>query len=83
MLTEKNVISNIVEKFISNKCISTEADEENNTKLKTYFKKDDKNCFTIIDKEHSIKCIFEDNFLREYLASQPSYTNQDQFDRKF
>jgi hypothetical protein len=83
MLIEKNALLSWVEKFIERGCNSIQNDENEIPKIKTYFKKDENNCFTIVDKEYSIKCVFDKNFLSDYLAAQPSYVKLDNFDGKF
>lgn len=83
MLIEKNVLLNLVEQFINNDCKSNSNEDDEKSKIKTYFKKDENNCFTIVDKEHSIKCVFEEIFLSNYLAAHPSYFKLYMFDCKY
>ena len=82
MLIEKNILLPLVEKFIGNNCDNTETQEEDKIKLKSYLKKDEHNCFTIYDKEHSIKCIFDKGFVENYLSDHASHMKFDNFDSK-
>ena len=79
MIIEKSVLGNLVLDYLE-KIINKEETSSLNLSFKTYLKKDENNCYTILDKENSIKCIFEKNFLKEYLSQYPSYTNFNQFD---
>ena len=83
MLTEKSILLPLVEKFIAVQQSHVQTEEESNIVFKTYLKKDDNNCFTIVDKDHSIKCVFNKEFLAEYLSTRPSYVRLDSFDGKF
>ena len=74
MIEENLILSPLVQKFIDNNCDNSSIDE-NSFRFKTYLKKDDNDCFTIIDKENCIKCIFEKKYLEEYFSKLPSYNN--------
>ena len=65
MIIEKSILSSLVDKFISTNC-SPLFPEESEFKFKTYLKKDENNCFTVIDKENSIKCLFDKQFLQNH-----------------
>ena len=84
MLSEEKQIFFLVKKFISYNCDVErfETEDISKKKFKCYFKKDENNCFNIYDKEFSIKCVFEKEFLKEYFSLQPSYINIDCFDCK-
>lgn len=82
MLIEKNIILPLVERFIESNCDNLHTNEEDKMKLKSYLKKDEHNCFTIYDKEHSIKCIFDKEFLNNYLSEHASHMKFDNFDSK-
>jgi hypothetical protein len=82
MLIEKTIIQPLVERFIENNCDIFHTTEEEKIKLKSYLKKDEHNCFTIYDKEHSIKCIFDREFLNNYLSEHASHMKFDNFDSK-
>ena len=79
MIEENLILSPLVQKFIDNNCDNSSIDK-NSFRFKTYLKKDDNDCFTIIDKENCIKCIFEKKYLEEYFSKLPSYNNINQFD---
>ena len=48
---------------------------KNMTIFKSYLKKDESNCFTIVDIKNSIKCLFNQDYLNEYLDRFPSYVS--------
>ena len=48
--------------------------------FKSYLKKDESNCFTIVDIKNSIKCLFNQEYLSEYLNQYPSYISLNNFD---
>ena len=48
--------------------------------FKSYLKKDDSNCFTIVDIKNSIKCLFNQEYLSEFLNQYPSYISLNNFD---
>lgn len=79
MLIEKNVLANSVFSFIEDGCLPISNDKEK-LSFKSYLKKDENNCYTIIDKDHSIKCLFDKNYLKDYMGAQPSYFKVDNFD---
>ncbi|MEG8004566.1 hypothetical protein, partial [Listeria monocytogenes] len=54
--------------------------EEKAPKFRSYLKKDDQDCYCLLDNETSIKCVFNEKSLREYLSSLPSYITYDSFD---
>jgi hypothetical protein len=80
MLNEKNVLLPLVEKFVDDGC--SFMPEGDLMKLKSYLKKDENSCYTIYDKEHSIKCIFDTEFLHNYLDDQASHMKLENFDSK-
>ena len=45
------------------------------TIFKSYLKKDESNCFTIVDIKNSIKCLFNKDYLNEYMSQFPSYVS--------
>ena len=53
------------------------ANKKNNnmTIFKSYLKKDESNCFTIVDIKNSIKCLFNKDYLKEYMDQFPSYVS--------
>jgi hypothetical protein len=53
--------------------------EEKNLKFKSFLRKDEQDCFCIVD-DTSIKCVFEENNLKEYLNSLPSYLRFENFE---
>ena len=57
----------------------TSANKKNNnlTIFKSYLKKDESNCFTIVDIKNSIKCLFNQQYLNEYMNRYPSYVSLD------
>ena len=48
--------------------------------FKSYLKKDESNCFTIVDIKNSIKCLFSQDYLSEFLNQYPSYISLNNFD---
>ncbi len=60
----------------------TSANKKNNnlTIFKSYLKKDESNCFTIVDIKNSIKCLFNQEYLSEFLNQYPSYISLNNFD---
>ena len=81
MIIEKHFLSKLVLQFLDNTINENKDSKEPlNISFKTYLKKDENNCYTILDKENSIKCVFEKKYLKEYLSQFPSYTNFNQFD---
>jgi hypothetical protein len=83
MLVEKQFLLPLVEKFINNNCVSSIELDDDKCKIKAYLKKDENYCFSIFDKDNSIKCVFDDIFLKHYLSNLPSYTSIDHFDGKY
>lgn len=79
MIIEKSILSSLVDKFISTNC-SPLFPEESEFKFKTYLKKDENNCFTVIDKENSIKCLFDKQFLQMYFSTYPSYVKLEHYE---
>ena len=55
----------------------TSANKKNNnmTIFKSYLKKDESNCFTIVDIKNSIKCLFNKDYLSDYMSGFPSYVS--------
>jgi hypothetical protein len=58
--------------------------EENNVRFKCYLKKDNFGQYALIDSDSgtnncSIKCIFNESGLKEFLAGAPSYIDYDSF----
>ena len=53
------------------------ANKKNNnmTIFKSYLKKDESNCFTIVDIKNSIKCLFNKEYLNDYMNGFPSYVS--------
>ena len=58
------------------------SNKKNNNMIffKSYLKKDDSNCFTIVDIKNSIKCLFNQEYLSEFLNQYPSYISLNNFD---
>jgi hypothetical protein len=77
MLTEKNILLSLVENFLDNNCDNTYLEEIGKRSFKSYLKRDEFNCFAIFDNECSIKCVFDKDFLKNYLALLPSYIKLD------
>ena len=48
--------------------------------FKSYLKKDESNCFTIVDIKNSIKCLFNQGYLSDFLNQYPSYISLNNFD---
>ena len=48
--------------------------------FKSNLKKDESNCFTIVDIKNSIKCLFNQEYLSEFLNQYPSYISLNNFD---
>lgn len=59
---------------------SSNIKNNNMTFFKSYLKKDESNCFTIVDIKNSIKCLFNQEYLSEYLNQYPSYISLNHFD---
>jgi hypothetical protein len=74
-----NLVSESIDRDISKDDLSN---EEKTPKFRSYLKKDDQDCYCLLDNETSIKCVFNEKSLREYLASLPSYITYDSFDSK-
>ena len=53
------------------------ANKKNNnmTIFKSYLKKDESNCFTIVDIKNSIKCLFNKEYMNDYMNGFPSYVS--------
>lgn len=79
MIIEKNVLSELVQKYIESNC-AKDTKVNDKLKFKTYLKKDDNDNFVVIDKEHSIKCLFDKKYMELYFSTYPSYTSLDQYD---
>ena len=67
---------------INRSLLITSANKKNNNMIffKSYLKKDESNCFTIVDIKNSIKCLFNQEYLLEYLNQYPSYISLNNFD---
>ena len=67
---------------INKSLLLSSANKKNNRMLffKSYLKKDESNCFTIVDIKNSIKCLFNQEYLSEYLNQYPSYISLNNFD---
>jgi hypothetical protein len=74
-----NLINESIDRDISKEDLSN---EEKTPKFRSYLRKDDQDCYCLLDNETSIKCVFNERNLREYLASLPSYITYDSFDSK-
>ena len=79
MIIEKTILADLVDEFITKNC-NPLFPEESQFHFKTYLKKDENNCFTVVDKENCIKCIFEKTFLKSYFSAYPSYVKLEQYD---
>ena len=67
---------------ISKSILMNSANIKNNNMIffKSYLKKDESNCFTIVDIKNSIKFLFNKEYLSEYLNQYPSYISLNNFD---
>ena len=67
---------------INKSLLLNSANIKNNNMIffKSYLKKDESNCFTIVDIKNSIKCLFNKEYLSEYLNQYPSYISLNNFD---
>ena len=67
---------------ISKTLLMNSANIKNNNMVffKSYLKKDESNCFTIVDIKNSIKCLFNKEYLSEFLNQYPSYISLNNFD---
>ena len=67
---------------INKSLLINSANTKNNNMIffKSYLKKDESNCFTIVDIKNSIKCLFNKDYLSEYLNQYPSYISLNNFD---
>ena len=67
---------------INKSLLINSANIKNNNMIffKSYLKKDESNCFTIVDIKNSIKCLFNKDYLSEYLNQYPSYISLNNFD---
>ncbi len=72
-----NNFTNINKSLLLN---SANIKNNNMTFFKSYLKKDESNCFTIVDIKNSIKCLFNKEYLSEYLNQYPSYISLNNFD---
>jgi len=81
-MIEKNVLLPLVENFIINKCKVAPHNDEEKLKLKSFIKKDENKCYSIFDRDYSIKCVFDNKFLENYLAEQPSHVKFESFESK-
>jgi len=72
-----NNFANINKSLLLN---SANIKNNNMTFFKSYLKKDESNCFTIVDIKNSIKCLFNKEYLSEYLNQYPSYISLNNFD---
>ena len=79
MIIEKQFLLSLVEEFITNNC-SKGHPHNDIFPFKTYLKKDENGCFTIMDKKHCIKCVFNKQFLQNYFTTYPSYVNINQYE---
>ena len=67
---------------INKSILMNSANIKNNNMIffKSYLKKDETNCFTIVDIKNSIKCLFNKEYLSEFLNQYPSYISLNNFD---
>ena len=67
---------------INKSLLMNSANIKNNNMVffKSYLKKDESNCFTIVDIKNSIKCLFNQENLSEFLNQYPSYISLNNFD---
>ena len=67
---------------INKSLLLNSANIKNNNMIffKSYLKKDESNCFTIVDIKNSIKWLFNKEYLSEYLYQYPSYISLNNFD---
>ena len=72
-----NNFSNINKSLLLN---SANIKNNNMIFFKSYLKKDESNCFTIVDIKNSIKCLFNQEYLSEFLNQYPSYISLNNFD---
>ena len=79
MIIEKQFLLSLVEEFITNNC-SKGYPHNDKFPFKTYLKKDENGCFTIMDKKHCIKCVFNKQSLQNYFQTYPSYVNINQYE---
>ena len=69
---KKNLSSLIIESLIRDIEREDLHFEERNQKIKFLIGKDEQDCFCLVE-DTSIKCVFEENNLREYINSLPSF----------
>ena len=77
-MIEKNELLPLMENFIKNSC--QPLNDDSGKLLKSFIKKDENKCFSIFDRDHSIKCVFDAEFLENYLAEQPSHIKFETFE---
>ena len=67
---------------INKSLLLNSANIKNNNMIffKSYLKKDESNCFTIVYIKNSIKCLFNKEYLSDYLNQYPSYISLNNFD---
>lgn len=81
MIADKLILEDMASKFIDAKCEkSNQKGIGEPLKFKSYLHKDESNCFTVIDSNYCIKCLFEKKFLENYFSTYPSYSKLDHFD---
>ena len=84
MIIEKEYLFNKVNIFLEN-VVSNDISNEINSNsymsfFKSYLKKDESNCFTIVDIKNSIKCLFNQENLIKYFNQYPSDCSLNDFD---
>jgi hypothetical protein len=84
MFTDENMLLFYVKNFLLTNCDVNKYNKEvfSRKKIKCYLKFDENNCFTIYDKNFSIKCIFKENLLEDYFKKLPSYIKREELDSK-
>jgi hypothetical protein len=53
--------------------------DQKNPKFRTVLRKDEQDCFCLVE-DTSIKCVFEENNLKEYLNTLPSFLRFENFE---
>lgn len=79
---EKEGLFSVIKDYVANNLTERDLSKAKPIKMRSFLKKDAEGIYSIFDNNRSIKCVFNDRALKDYLAGLPSYIKYESFDSK-
>lgn len=82
MLVEKKTLYTLVEDALDNQIVNGDLRKVRGPRFKSFLRRDQNDCYCVVDSESSIKLVFDQTNLKEYLAGRAGEIDFDSFDSK-